>query len=229
MIIKEWGLDDLEKARDVQEKAKELSLLSIPVMHYNAQVFDENRKQLVDIKAKSNSYTRNALNTLAINVGFTAGYFSSAKFGDNFGGLKDVDDAICYKGSFGGRYQSTNSDYVRLVAGSSDEPETVDSYKLENEYASGSGVGNLMKVPQEIATFFDGVSRKLYTHVTQFFINDYDGVQDVNEIGIEQYMRYGNSANNNVWFLLVRDVLPEPIEIPAYGSINFQYVTEIQY
>ena len=71
MIIREFQLDKLEEARRLQQECLKLNLPSPPVLSWQYEI-EANDNIVEKGIGKANSYTRNALNSLAWNVGLVS-------------------------------------------------------------------------------------------------------------------------------------------------------------
>jgi hypothetical protein len=125
MIIKEYGMEDLEKARKLQKDLLDLHIPT-PVLSWGYEIKNTNETLEKGI-GKSNSYTRNALNILAWNVGMCE--FSlkdTSSFADGYVNIKYSTGTLTDQYS---RYTS-NATSLNVLVGSNTAAESLESYAL---------------------------------------------------------------------------------------------------
>lgn len=197
-------INELNEARALQQKCKELHLPIPPVVTWEAEIEGE-----LHILSKSNSYVRNALNALAYNVGMSPyNAFVSNSFGNGILSFKNTSGAIS---SIISRSATANGNAILFISGDS-SAETLDSFQ----------VTPLISPVQAIA--FSSIvfeNNKLYTTISNQFINTGTSDLIVNSSGITLSATGGT-------YLFVRDVF-SPITIPAGKTLSFKYTTEILY
>lgn len=149
------GMQELERARRLQEEAAKLHLPSPPVVSYKISR-EENGKIKDIIHAKSNSYLRNAYNALAHIFTFAwGGLADSARFGDGI---------LSYMSSTGIRSNtppirySSNEVVMQLAIGTNGTPDTLDDTYLDE-------ITGVQASPTNRTSAFDSSSRRFITVV----------------------------------------------------------------
>jgi hypothetical protein len=224
MIDEKFGMNELEKARQLQKDAVALHLPSPPVLSWKAEVYNLDGIKTVQIESKANSYTRNALNLLAHHLGFA---YSPDRitFGDAYVSWKNTSGAMLNYQSVGVKADTSNgspSQYFDIVSGMSDTAETIDSYVIENSPLTSLGYATRF-------TSFDSTTRKLITYIMKNFRNNTASDVNISEIGITAQMTVVGVAITGQTFLLVRDVVASPIVVPVGSTLNLSYQTEVLY
>jgi len=229
--------EKLAQAYELQRRAVDLHVAPPPIVKWGAKIFDANGEQIEEILAKSNSYTRNALNVFACQSTWIARH-STAASGLIGGGFSD--GAIGGKTSGGttyanlsayGIYQSaygqsekTGEDSFSFLAGYSDAEESIDSYILGNEFGTGTAENQLTKGVSAKSSLWDGTHRKFVTTFSRQFTNGYSSSQTIKEIGLYLYMQIGSSSAQQ--YLVLRDVLASPITLASGQTVILYYQLE---
>ncbi len=119
--------------------------------------------------------------------------------------------------------------YTRIIIGNGTEPESLDVIRLSNNITSSTEVSTTI-----CSTIFDAETRKLQTSIQRFFKNNTESPIQITETGVEirlgelsggAYLSY--TIRNDA--LVIRDVLENPIEIPASKTLVFTYNFELLY
>ena len=219
MEIREYQLDKLDEARALQQQCLNLHLPSPPVLHWEYKVSDGNGNIVSAGRGKANSYTRNALNILALNLGYPeASHISSSYFQDGYVSIKDVSGTVYSNAS----KMCAISDGYAIVLGYGSATESLDSYKLaiQIEGYMGWTIG-----AQSRTTAFNSTSRKLITTLTRAFTNSTGGSVGVTEAGMYGQL-YVNSSQ--YYAITVYDVF-DAIAVADGATITWTYTTEIAY
>lgn len=196
--------DELKKARNVQEQCKQLHLPIPPVVTWEAKIEND-----LHIFSKSNSYVRNALNSLAYNVGLSPfNSFVSTSFGDGVLSFKNTNGSIT---SIISRNATANGNPILFISGDS-SVETLDSFQAT------SLINPIQAIAFTSTTFEGGI---LYTTISNQFINSGTSELIVNSAGVTLTATGGT-------YLFIRDVFA-PIVIPPGKTLSFKYTTEILY
>jgi len=214
--MREIGMSELEKAREIQRQAVELHLPSPPVMWYEMKITNPDGSVADHLRAKSNSYVRNALNLLTYNLSVIKAGSSEIGTNDTFG-----DGSLAYKTVAGVtlKFLSRQGNVpMEVWMGTSGEAETIDSYTIQNP----------VKMRLATNSAFDPVTRKLIT--TSSAVVRALAPITIREVGvIVNYAEVMVALNQkNGYLLLVRDLIPETT-LATDQAVTFTYVTEILY
>lgn len=213
MKIREFELDKLARARELQDEAAALHI-PMPILSWEYKITDKNGNISERGTGKANSYTRNALNLLAWNVGFASySAFDVTGFGD--GNLSYKLKTGSFSKSYSGRYliADNNASYgPRLMLGTG-TAETL------NDYADLAHV-----VLPSISSSFNTTTRKLINIISASYYNATGSTEYITESGLR--FHFSGATNNAI--LAVHDVFPA-ITVPAGATLSWTYVTEIAY
>jgi hypothetical protein len=210
MIIKEYGLKDLEKARKLQQELLSLHIPT-PVMSWSYEIKDT--KEIIEKGiGKSNSYTRNALNMLAWNLGMCAySNYSGSYFQDGLISVKGTNGTMLA----GNGARNINSGYnPLLLIGTGTDVESLDSYNINSVLTAGT-VG--------ITSVFNDTTRILTTIITRGFTNQTGSSVNITEAGVTV-----TSLSSSYAILIIRDVFT-PIAVANGQTIVWTYKTEVAY
>lgn len=207
------GMEELERARQLQEEAAKLHLPSPPVASFKISRRERNGEERELIHAKSNSYLRNAYNALTQDFTFaSSAVISTSYFGDG---------VLSYESDIGSRIQVPPRDYpnlelqISLRLGTNGTPDTLDDTTLE-EIPTSSWTGTLSRY-----STFDESSRRFITLITLKMTNTTSSLTyELRESGI-----YAIASGR---FLLIRDTFPAVTFAPG-DNITFTYQLEVYY
>lgn len=208
------GMEELERARRLQEESAKLHLPSPPVTSFKISRKENNGKIKDLIYAKSNSYVRNAYNLLTQDLTFSSDEVSSATY---FG-----DGTISYQSTAGIIRRTPNRRYsngeldIDLRLGTNGTPDTLDDTTLD-EVPTTDWSGSMDRY-----SMFDPSSRRFITLITRNMANSSDTTtHEIKESGI-----YINPSG--AYYLAIRDTFPPVIFAPG-DSITFTYQLEVYY
>ena len=208
MIIKEYGMDDLAKARKLQKDMCDLHI-PCPIMNWNYEI-KEKDKIIEKGIGKSNSYTRNALNILASQLGFASDkIFLATPFGDGIMNVKKPTNLIVFATLARTSPENNVNNNPYVVLGINNTAETLESFAT---LTSG-----LTEKPKNLISLWDNVNRKLITQIIGSYTNSTGESIDITESGII-----------SILCLYVRDVFA-PITVGVGQTITWTYVTEVAY
>ncbi len=209
MRVKEYQLDELARARALQDEAARLHI-PVPVLSYRYEITDTDG--IIEEKGigKSNSYTRNALNMLAWNVGFCDYSIKTSAFMDGSISIKRADGAIGE-----GDPERYGIYAPTLVLGTSAAAESLDSYELPSSALTGMAT--------QISSVFNSTTRKLITTISRIFKNNTESTINIVESGMYTAFDYSNR-----YALFIRDVFTA-IPVEPGKTITWTYVTEVSY
>src|SRR5690554_5001497 len=157
------GMEELERARQLQEEAAKLHLPSPPVASFKISRREQNGEEKELIHAKSNSYLRNAYNMLTHLLTFASNeVITSSYFGDGMISYNNISGVFSALPPL--RY-SANEVTIDLRLGTNGTPDTLDDITL-NEIPSSDWVGSINRY-----STFDESSRRFITIITRNMIN----------------------------------------------------------
>lgn len=209
------GMEELERARQLQEEAAKLHLPSPPVASFKISRRERNGEEKDLIHAKSNSYLRNAYNmlthlfTFASNEVITSSYFGDGIISyNNISGVFSTLPPLRYSG---------NELTISLRLGTNGAADTLDDITLE-EIPTSDWVGSLSRY-----STFDESSRRFITLITLNMTNRSDTTYELRESGI-----YLTVTSVSAWHLMIRDTFPAVTFAPD-DNITFTYQLEVYY
>lgn len=206
------GMEELERARQLQEEAAKLHLPSPPVASFKISRRERNGEEKELIHAKSNSYLRNAYNALTHDFTFaSSAVITTSYFGDG---------VLSYESDTGSRVQTPPRNHsnlelqISLRLGTNGTPDRLDDTTLE-EIPTNHWTGSLSRY-----STFDESSRRFITLITLKMTNTSTITYELRESGI--YALAGNR------YLLIRDTFPAVTFAPG-DNITFTYQLEVYY
>lgn len=210
MRIREHQLDELARARALQDEAAKLHI-PVPVLSYRYEITDTDG--IIEEKGigKSNSYTRNALNMLAWNGGFCDHSINTGHFADGSISIKQSDGDT----SAANVPQRRGTYAPELALGTSAAAESLDSYALPSSALTG--------IASQISSVFNSTTRKLITTISRTFKNNTESTINIVESGMFTQFVY-----SNIYALVIRDVFTA-IPVEPGKTITWTYVTEVSY
>lgn len=214
MKITEYGMDDLKRARELQQECLDLHLPSPPVVLWTADV-TVNEEITERIIAKANSYVRNAYNIMAWDVGAAAiNTDSSTIFGDGYLNIREIAGGIFGMSSNVGRGNYNGK--INMGFQNPPSPESL------NSYAPDATPANFKNISTTAISFFDSTSRKLITNLTGIFKNNATFTEKITSSNLIV------DKSPSLTYLIIRDIFPA-IEIPEGATLSFTYTTEVAY
>lgn len=217
MIVKEYGMDDLKRARELQNEMAGLHIPS-PVLSWEYEIQKADGEIREKGIGKANSYVRNALNMLAWQIGFGSySLCATSAFEDEQLNVKITSGVIKPMKDSHRIYDATR---VSVVVGIGEDVESLDSFVLTNSGLTGMGT--------TIISTFDGVTRKLTTIINGQFRNNTAGSIDITETGIIQDFRESVSPYNYYSILMVRDRITA-VHVGVGELLTWTYKIEVAY
>lgn len=208
-----FEIDVLEEARIIQKKCCDMHLPPPPILSWKYKILQKNKKIREIGEGKANSFTRNAINVLAFQVGSVSpGALSYNTFGD--GVVNGKSTVGLTNTTYLTRYNVPSLD-AEVLIGTNNSPESLDNYNIPSVSALQYGTNS-------VASVFDPTNRKLITVLNRIFVAKTAAVSIV-EAGITM------SPISGIIMLMVRDVLSQPIDLAIGESITWSYVTEVLY
>lgn len=211
MRVKEYQLDELARARALQDEAAKLHI-PVPVLSYQYEIADADGNIEEKGIGKSNSYTRNALNSIAWLAGLCDCAINNI-YGDGGAQAGRTDGTAATAHDAYKRYSATTNPLVNL--GTSTAEETLNSYLELTSSLTAASSGNVISV-------FDEPTRKLVTTITRTFVNYTASTINITESGVTM------KSESFTVLLYIRDVFTA-IPVEPGKSITWTYVTEVAY
>lgn len=116
-----------------------------------------------------------------------------------------------------------------IVLGSSDSPETFESFALSSIIPSGAAAGQLSYQAQINPEFIYDAATGKYTIIHRRIFNNNSGepiiVKEIGWYRLFGYHNYSDKVRADT-YLLSRDVLPAPVSIPDAGQFTVSYTLE---
>lgn len=222
MRIREHQLDELARARALQDEAAKLHI-PVPVLSYRYEITDTDG--IIEEKGigKSNSYTRNALNSIAYFAGMSdtaiddTGYFTDGTTSCRY----KHGDSDVITSAYNAVKRISNSTNFAVKLGTSDAPESLDSYLIPT-----SGLTNISNTRSSV---FNTATRKLITTHSASYKNNTEETINITESGMSVYVHSVSTPFPHSYHMLyVRDVFTAiPVEVGK--TITWTYVTEVAY
>lgn len=220
MRIREYQLDKIDEARQIQQECLRLHMPCPPVLHWKYEI--KNADGSIDEvgRGKANSYTRNALNLLAWNMGLCSPLITSATvFSDGIISNKitagtinrNVLARLIYTGLI-----TDSANFPKVYVGTNTSAESLDSYALPTTTGLTDG-GTL------VTSSWDAIARKLTTTIIASWTNTSGGSKNIVESAIRVAQEVGTT-----YLLMVRDVF-DAIALADGQTINWTYTTEVAY
>jgi len=213
MKTREFQLDALARARELQNEAAKLHI-PVPILSWGYEIKDESGNVIEKGTGKSNSYTRNALNSMAFYIGLADYNICANSFGDGILSRKTADGTVATaKQTYS--YFRTGTSNPYLFVGTSTDAESLDSYVLPTS--------DLTSNDTSVSSTFNSTSRRLITVISRMFINGTGATIDIVEsgVGIQGY-------SSSYLILYIRDVFPA-VSVAPGQTLTWTYVTEIAY
>jgi len=212
--------EELEAARKLQRDCVGLHLAPPPVQSWKAIVTSADGVILDDISSKCNSYTRNAINTIACNalvkVGGTSLLPGVNIYGDGFLSIKNTSELI-YPGGSG--FCSTGTS-ARIALSTDNTAEDFDWFKYS---------GELDKVIELLTTDWNDITKVMTVNMSVNFVNSTSGTLTLNSSLLSSILYLSATTTSTGQVTLARDVFVSPIVLPVGASIMFSYVFEYQF
>jgi hypothetical protein len=163
---------------------------------------------------KSNSYTRNALNMLAWQVGCCAQALNdTTSFADGYINIKTTTGSLQTGGTIGRNSTASNDPIVYVGSGTG--VESLDSYTLPTLTLTGGS--NI------VASVFDTTTRILTTTMSRPFFNGTGADINITEAALSILISTGTTT-----VLMVRDVFA-PIVVANGLTMVWTYTTEVAF
>jgi len=114
-----------------------------------------------------------------------------------------------------------------IVVGKGTTAPTPNDYALENKYPHGDGDGYLNYGATTISDITVS-NKEVYFTITRVFTNNGSAKQTVTEAGvIARYAMGYYGLDQDIKFLIIRDILTSSLDIPAQGTCAIKYKVKI--
>jgi hypothetical protein len=112
-----------------------------------------------------------------------------------------------------------------IIVGTSDTPNVLGTYALGAKIAHGTGSGQLVYNPETIEDVTNPSGNDLQFRITRTFTNNSGQTITVKEVGL-LVKKWDASSYSRSW-LVARDVLPSPVDVPDGATLTIRYVVKI--
>ena len=194
------------------------------------EVRDENGKLIQKGKFPAKSWVGNILGLLSCLVsGMTCTTSVGGYGGASRTDLVDISGTArglfmgCYaSGSYLGGNAGAGVDTYGILIGGSDTPVALSQYGLGAKIAHGTGSGQMQYGASTIDTMVKNSS--WYFRAIRTFTNGSGATITVREIGLFLQLPISSASGGWAQFMLARDVLPSPINVPNGSSLTVRYI-----
>jgi len=112
-----------------------------------------------------------------------------------------------------------------IIVGTSDTPNVLGTYALGGKIAHGTSSGQLVYGPETVEDVTNPSGNDLQFRITRTFTNNSGATITVKEVGL-LVKKWDTSATSRSW-LIARDVLPSPVDVPDGATLTIRYVVKI--
>jgi hypothetical protein len=112
-----------------------------------------------------------------------------------------------------------------IIVGTSDTPNTLTTYALGGKIAHGTGSGQLVYNAETVEDVTNPSGNDLQFRITRTFTNNSGATITVKEVGL--LVKKYDAAFTSRSFLVARDVLPSPVDVPDGATLTIRYVVKI--
>lgn len=122
---------------------------------------------------------------------------------------------------------SEANDAYGIVVGSSSSPVTPADYALGSKIIHGTGVNKLLYGSHAVATSY--TSSKSSVEINRSFTNSSGVTVTVREVGLiaRSYWRDSGGVRQDIKYMVARDVLPVPVDVPNLATLVVRYRVEL--
>lgn len=126
-----------------------------------------------------------------------------------------------------GMKSSEADDAYGIVVGSSSSPVTPANYALGSKIIHGTGVNKLLYGSHAVATSY--TSSKSSVEINRSFTNSSGVTVTVREVGLiaRSYWRDSGGVRQDIKYMVARDVLPVPVDVPNLATLVVRYRVEL--
>jgi hypothetical protein len=233
-LVTDEVLENIKRANDA---CRALHVPTPPVQFIRLSVNDEHGECLEQYFSKSNSWLRNAYNSLASLFLPAQGSSGSSTFGAGSLSVKTTAASTGrsagyligpYNLDFLNVYNSSANANFGILIGTSDAAESFDQYNLQAPIAHGTGAGQMSYAAGTApVTTYDSGTKKWTSSTRRLFSNSSGSDIVVKEVGFAFNLCWANGVNGNC--LMSRDVLASPITVGNGKVLTVDIVTEITF
>jgi hypothetical protein len=112
-----------------------------------------------------------------------------------------------------------------IIVGTSDTPNSLSTYALGGKIAHGTGSGQLVYNAETVEDVTNPSGNDLQFRITRTFTNNSGATITVKEVGL--LIKKVDSTNTSRSWLVARDVLPSPVDVPDGATLTIRYVVKI--
>jgi hypothetical protein len=238
-MIKIYGQEDLNKARELAKQARDLHLAPPCVTFYEGIIKDPSGEVVDHILSKSNSWVRNGLNMLACITMLNTYLGGAANYGAGYLNVKRTDNTILYGAN--GIYApwhnlaecgAAGASGEGIVVGSGSAAESFEDHVLGTKIAHGTGAGQLSYgALSSVSTAWNAGTSKWSRVLQRVFTNNTGNNVTISEIGY--YMQGatigGNAYSDAMGFMIIRDLLPSSVVLANGQSYTVTYTFEFAF
>jgi hypothetical protein len=112
-----------------------------------------------------------------------------------------------------------------IIVGTSDTPNVLGTYALGGKIAHGTSSGQLVYNPETVEDVTNPSGNDLQFRLTRTFTNNSGATITVKEVGL-LVKKWDASSTSRSW-LVARDVLPSPVDVPDGATLTIRYVVKI--
>lgn len=207
---------------------KETEKTKAPQIYWELEVKDKNGKILEKKRVAAKSW-------LVAFITILKGHFGSECYYNIGGGNASVVDEGGTARTF--PYVASNNLYSfgclgvatavydGIIVGSDNTPNSITTYKLVTKILHGSTSGLLLYGASSIEDVTNPSGNDLQFRMTRAFTNNSGATITVKEIGILGYGKDSGPAARS--WLIARDVLPSPSDVPDGATLTIRYIVKI--
>jgi hypothetical protein len=112
-----------------------------------------------------------------------------------------------------------------IIVGTSDTSNTLTTYALAGKITHGTSSGQLLYGAETVEDVTNPSGNDLQFRITRTFTNNSGATITVKEVGL--LVKKIDSGNTSRSFLVARDVLPSPVDVPDGATLTIRYVVKI--
>jgi len=129
-----------------------------------------------------------------------------------------------------GCFAPANDSSYGIVVGSGTNAVVINDYKLGSQITNGTGSGQLVYGQHTlIGPTVDTTNNKAYFSFVRSFVNRSGSTITVSECGIiaRNYWKDGGGVRQDVKYLIIRDLINPPIQVPNTATLTITYYFEV--
>jgi hypothetical protein len=112
-----------------------------------------------------------------------------------------------------------------IIVGTSDTPNSLTTYALGGKIAHGTSSGQLLYGAETVEDVTNPSGNDLEFRITRTFTNNSGATITTKEVGL--LVKKIDSTGTARSFLVARDVLPSPVDVPDGATLTIRYVVKI--